>query len=293
MEPDYVLKPLRADHRGIREIAFYEAIRTLSKTPTNQAYSVFLTGKDFRNSKKNMKNALGELFDTAALAFAMLLDDPVVTESEVALREGWKTVKREVDALQRVIKFTCPYYGVLGQRSVSACPDTPFGVSNDSFVLMTDVTNNFSKPCVMDLKMGTLTYEPDAPEEKKYREYNKYPQQEKFGFRIVGTRYWNPSHPDADDTGFCNFAKEFGRSLGERDELKEALRVFFSAGIEARQQPTNQSEESNKSNKEKQINSGNSSKQPKRSERVRTGAISNLLAHLRPLRRWFRFRVNL
>jgi hypothetical protein len=41
LAPDYVLKPLLLDHRGIREIAFYEAIRILSQNPSKTVYANF------------------------------------------------------------------------------------------------------------------------------------------------------------------------------------------------------------------------------------------------------------
>jgi hypothetical protein len=49
--PDYVLKPLVLDHRGLREIAFYEAIRTVFSQSQSQQemqynYNNFLTGRD-------------------------------------------------------------------------------------------------------------------------------------------------------------------------------------------------------------------------------------------------------
>jgi 1D-myo-inositol-tetrakisphosphate 5-kinase/inositol-polyphosphate multikinase len=136
----------------------------------------------------------------------------------------------------------------------------------------------------MDLKMGTQTYEPDAPEEKCLRESGKYVQQENFGFRIVGMRIYDPKHADADPKGFRHFDKSYGRSLDTREALLDALRLFFSAGIKpvdpaglaiavANTQYTN-------------TNNGNNGDNVAQ-EKVRTRAISNMLLELRPFRRFF------
>jgi Inositol polyphosphate kinase len=132
-----------------------------------------------------------------------------------------------------------------------------------------------------------LFQEPDATPEKRAREYGKYPQQTKFGFRIVGMRFYDPSHVDADEKGFRYFQKPYGRSLTTRDQLMEAFRIFFSAGVEP---PL--------SNAQATATTGvtDSVAVPEPSaarttlsapRRIRTRSISNLLVQLRPLRRWF------
>jgi hypothetical protein len=246
LTPDYVLKPLLTDHRGIREIAFYEAIRTISTNKKGksknlqQAYSNFLSGSNIINQqeqlniKKSIKAAsavallkqMGEWFDTFAMALAILVQDKVVIESEEELRQAWRLLKKEVNVLDKLAKFTAPYYGVIGQNGVS--------VMDDAHLLLQDLTVNFSQPCVMDLKLGCQTYEPDATPEKQSREFGKYPEQTEFGFRIVGMRMYDPTHQDADpkNGGFRIFGKQYGRSLKTHTDLLQALRIFFSAGIE-------------------------------------------------------------
>jgi 1D-myo-inositol-tetrakisphosphate 5-kinase/inositol-polyphosphate multikinase len=263
LAPDYVLKPLLLDHRGIREIAFYEAIRMLSQNPSKTVYANFLNGG---KKKLSVVNRFGEMFDTLALALAMFMQEPFVVESEMALKEAWKSVTREIEEIRKLANFTAPYYGVVGQRGVSASPYCPFGISEGAHLLLNDLTANFSKPCVMDLKLGTQTYEPDAPQEKCLRESGKYPQQELFGFRIVGMRIYDPKHVDADAKGFRHFGKDYGRSLATRESLLEAMRLYFSAGI-----------------KVNDVENGDGGVQ----EQVRTRAISNMLLELRPFRRFF------
>jgi hypothetical protein len=298
LAPDYVLKPLLLDHRGFREIAFYEAIRLLSQNPSNQTvYANFLTGQGGGGKVSRKLSAVhrfGEVLDTLALALAIFMQDAIVVASEVALKDAWKSVKREIEEIRRLANFTAPYYGVVNQRGVvAASPDCPYGIAEGAHLLLNDLTINFSKPCVMDLKLGTHTYEPDAPEEKCRRESSKYRQQEQFGFRIVGMRVYDPKHADADPKGFRHFDKSYGRSLDTRDALLEALRLFFSAGIQpgvapvkaAAAQAQHTQHTNNGTNGDSNNNSNSNSNTAQ--ERVRTRAISNMLLELRPFRRFF------
>jgi len=173
LQPDYVLKPLITDHRGIREIAFYEALKTVSSKSksADKSYHAFLIGKQPSSKNKSFlpqppqplqstsyrtRSLAGEYFDTFAMALAIFLQDEVVLESEAALRKAWRGIKRETEILAKLTKFTAPYYGVMGQTRVD--PAMPLGVTEDAHLLLQDLTINFKKPCVMDLKMGIQTY---------------------------------------------------------------------------------------------------------------------------------------
>jgi hypothetical protein len=67
--------------------------------------------------------------------------------------------------------------------------------------------------------------EPDAPDEKRSREFQKYPLQSEFGFRIVGMRVYDPTA----DGEFRRYNKAYGRGLETKDALKEAFRLYFAA----------------------------------------------------------------
>jgi len=182
LEPDYVLKPLITDHRGIREVCFYEAIRHCqSSKSADKTYHAFLTGtiaeiasslrsrnkpaapqsSSTSNSIWNYKK-LGEYFDTLAMALAILLHDSFVLESEAALRKARRGLKRETEILAKLAKFTPPYYGVMGGQAnvVLVRSALPWGdvVAEDAHLLLQDLTINFKRPCVMDLKMGDQSF---------------------------------------------------------------------------------------------------------------------------------------
>ena len=177
LQPDYILKPLITDHRGIREIAFYEAIKTAStkSKSADKNYHAFLVGKQLSSKSKSIllppstpptqststrtRSVVGEYFDTFAMALSIFLRDPVVLGSEAALRKAWRGIKRETEILAKLAKFTAPYYGVMGQSKVD--PSMRFGVSEAAHLLLQDLTINFKQPCVMDLKMGVQTYVSD------------------------------------------------------------------------------------------------------------------------------------
>jgi Inositol polyphosphate kinase len=285
------------------------------------------------------------VIDTVAMALCIFFKDPVVLNAEIAVRDAWRGLKREVDLIRQLQKFLPPYYGVMSlsvasqQLTIDTDDVAPLGITEDAHLLLQDLTINFSKPCVMDLKMGVQSYvsisyprcmpspssysgnslkwsylplsnlvlffawqEPDATPEKRAREFGKYPQQTKFGFRIVGMRFYDPSHAEADEKGFRYFQKSYGRSLTTREQLLEAFRLYFSAGIEksavdgalrdepplsiestdadaSRTSPVRHNEETNTKSTRPRSNGNGPS--------IRTRTISNLLVQLRPLRRWF------
>jgi hypothetical protein len=77
---------------------------------------------------------------------------------------------------------------------------------NDAtYIQLENLLLKFRKPCVLDLKMGTQTYDEWASQEKIDYELMKYPLQAEIGFRFTGSRvcfflcryvilYWVSSH---------------------------------------------------------------------------------------------------
>lgn len=56
------------------------------------------------------------------------------------------------------------------------------------YLSMNDVTEVFIKPCILDIKIGSCTYDPEASPEKILQETIKYPTSAITGFRILGMR---------------------------------------------------------------------------------------------------------
>ena len=78
------------------------------------------------------------------------------------------------------------------------------------FMILDDLTFGYDKPSVIDLKIGTQTWEEDASKEKIERESKKYPLQRTFGFRLTGMRVYNKEKKDYDI-----YDKKYGYSITE------------------------------------------------------------------------------
>ena len=254
LAPDYVMKHVRRDHRGFREVAFYEAVNSTPCGYTEEK-SVTACGKEYRGTLF----WLCEMFDMLAMCLAIYLQDPVIMASKEALIKSWELSKRESELLRRLSRFTPVYYGVVQLDSVPVPPEYDAASEmHNYYILLQDVTANFAKPCAIDIKMGTQTYEPNASEEKRARESGKYFHQTTFGMRIVSMRIFDPS------SGYRSFPKMFGRGLESRAELLSALELFFSSGVV---DPTREHEIPEKT--------------------LRTRVVTNILTQLNLLRSWF------
>jgi len=93
------------------------------------------------------------------------------------------------------------------------------------YLVLENLTQGFAKPCVMDVKLGSVTYGPDASEEKKVKEAQSYPGTKiPFGFSVLGII--SHSHK-----GFQRLTKAFGRSLDEKN-MDDVLDNFLSVDRE-------------------------------------------------------------
>lgn len=286
LPPEYVLKPVRTDHRGLREIAFYEALEAVAKTPSSQTYSAFLN--QCRNNKSYLVflRQMREYFDAFAVACAIIFKDSVVVRSEEVLKSKRKKVQQEAEHLHTLSQHTPSYYGISGLESPSM--KNQFGITEETHLVMNDLTANFNRPCVMDLKMGTSTYEPDAPSDKKMKELGKYDKQSVFGFRIVGMRVFHPNNRHVDELGYRSFGKEFGRKLETRDQMKRALKIFF--GIDSGRNDNHHQSKVNGSatrNKTGKMKNGRCQVEFHVENKIRLEALRNILGKLRMIRRWF------
>jgi hypothetical protein len=224
--PNVILKPVNLDHRGIREIAFYEAIEVAST----------------KNRRSNDNDMYRQLFGPIH-SKPLSIQDRLFSwfngrSSNLEACRYQFSVESETRMLRRLELFTPQYFGVVEYTLGSSINNNNsnqvdvgnYGTNYNSHIILYNLTSHFSKPCVLDLKMGTETYEPDAPEDKKLRERTKYPQQEEFGFRLVAMRMFNPNNEQADNDGYIYCSKSFGRSLECRDSVKRAFTSFFGGG---------------------------------------------------------------
>merc|ERR1719362_1688494 len=244
LQPHYVLKPIREDERGFREVAFYESIRMGDKLIALDLDGVFQcrdlhTHGSYPSIKQNI------------LASSKL-----------------DTKYFEVNhQLRRLSKVTASYYGLVV-------------VDKYLYILLSDATTNFHRPSVMDVKIGKQTFEPSALPQKVEREMTKYVQQEQFGFRIVGMRVHDSSHPDANSLGFRIFDKKFGRSLNTISKIKSAIAIFFGYKVVRLQ---------NQPSIFKEISQSTTLKRPiiLNNDKQRNSSVSKVISHLKHIRKWF------
>ncbi|XP_026865247.2 inositol polyphosphate multikinase [Electrophorus electricus] len=99
-------------------------------------------------------------------------------------------------------------------------PDSP----TELYLKLEDVTRQFQKPCIMDVKIGQRSYDPFASQEKREQQIRKYPLMEDIGFLVLGMRVYNVGL-DSFDT----YDQHYGRSL-VKDTIKDGLSRFFYNG---------------------------------------------------------------
>jgi hypothetical protein len=111
--------------------------------------------------------------------------------------------------LSRMLRFICEYHGVLPN------------VKSTGYLVLTDVTAHYRRPCVMDCKIGQQTFEAGATASKIKKEIDKYPRQAEAGFRFVGTRVYSAD-------GYMITSKKHFLKLGPED-APEVFTGYLSA----------------------------------------------------------------
>jgi hypothetical protein len=83
-------------------------------------------------------------------------------------------------------------------------------IDGKTYLCLSNATQGFVRPSVIDVKMGTHTHSPYASDEKKEAERAKYALQEALGLRVTGGRVWSGD-------SCLEVGKTQGRAFSEAD----------------------------------------------------------------------------
>lgn len=135
---------------------------------------------------------------------------------EVEFYQKVKNASTNNESLSKLRELMPKFYGTA--NGIDPFEDIPV-----QYIKLEDVTSYFHKPCVIDIKMGRKTYDPEAPPEKIESESKKYPPLESIGFQIQGIKVYNR------ETGaYDSFDNKYGRSLlTEDDVIRDGLARYF------------------------------------------------------------------
>lgn len=139
--------------------------------------------------------------------------------------------------------------GVSRERVPSPAPDSSAAGASESssgsgqqYIQLEDLTAPFTRPSIMDIKVGVQAWDEDALPPKIGKEACKYPTQQLVGFRMTGMRVWDRRHavrqlPDGRYESCAGHFREHGRAFGYKltqATLGDGFREFLFDGERVR-----------------------------------------------------------
>eukprot|EP01036_Dinobryon_divergens_P025864 gene25864-34453_t len=150
---------------------------------------------------------------------------------------------REIEFYERIqvaggnslygVKFFAKYYGIVLLRLDDELrpmkiltADEESNATAVPYLVLENITFRISNPCIIDIKLGTQTYEPYASLEKIRYECAKYPFQKDLGFRFTGFKIF-----DFQSREYNSFDKHLCRQLIPEKDLLYGIALAFFNGI--------------------------------------------------------------
>ncbi|OQO00102.1 hypothetical protein B0A48_13887 [Cryoendolithus antarcticus] len=134
------------------------------------------------------------------------------------------------------------YMGTLSLGSPQAPSDTPapelsqqekdqarlhgVKIASETAIVLENLEHGFKFPNVLDLKLGSVLYDPATTEPEKAARLDRVAQESTSGslnFRVAGMKVWNPTKRD-----FDIYDKFYGREFSA-ENVSEAYETFFAA----------------------------------------------------------------
>uniref|UniRef100_A0AAG5DWF3 Kinase n=1 Tax=Anopheles atroparvus TaxID=41427 RepID=A0AAG5DWF3_ANOAO len=93
------------------------------------------------------------------------------------------------------------------------------------FIQLEDLANGFDQPCIMDVKIGSRTWDPLATPDKRKAEEGKYKAcRQRFGLCIPGFQVFSRKH----EGQLIRHGKDYGKKLTEAN-IRDAFLLFLNA----------------------------------------------------------------
>ncbi|CAK1550331.1 unnamed protein product [Leptosia nina] len=126
---------------------------------------------------------------------------PILKEVQKREIDFYTTVFSSSDKdLIELRKFLPKFYG---------CKHFTYNGFEQEYIILEDLTERMLEPCIMDIKVGKRTWDPNASEEKIAREQSKYQKcKEEWAFCIPGYQVYK-----VDSGRLLKYGKDYGQKL--------------------------------------------------------------------------------
>lgn len=226
--------------RGRREHLFYQLIeyckRSENQSNTNSSSA---SGETFRVDSQNKPHSNAQISKQLKYKYFPLLTYPspatkcncIIDETLFKLlsphvanfyhvrhlsnSSNFVTDQSEQEQFSRSVysnNLSCPCYGRNPKEKSSCSRD----YEKIDFLSLEDLAAHCREPCIIDIKIGQITYDPMAIKEKVLEQSSKYKRLREFGFRILGMKLGGQIKD-----------KTFGKTLETTDQVYKALDSFF------------------------------------------------------------------
>ncbi len=118
-------------------------------------------------------------------------------------------------------KFIPKFHGIVRVKNEEKENSNNQEAEQSEYIQLDDLTEGFDRPCIVDLKMGTKTYDEEASKLKSEGDKKKYSHQETLGLRIIGIKLF-----DRETGEWSRKDKAWGRKLTD-EKIVDGLKVFL------------------------------------------------------------------